>query len=149
MPKLSGLELIKRGKDRSSNTRFILMDAFGSIDQALEAIHAGAEDYFIKPFDFSEVLMRVKKIESSITLKNAESLKIEESAGVRLMGIQSPSESSSFFQQSRGRSGRQYFYWDLVEVGKEGVSASYFIFRTTRRETLCGNKTAPAMNKTR
>jgi len=45
MPKLSGLELIKRGKDRSSNTRFILMTAFGSNRQALEAIHAGAEDY--------------------------------------------------------------------------------------------------------
>ncbi len=55
MPNMTGIELIKKGKELSPSTSFLLMTAFGSVDQAVEAIRLGAEDYFMKPFDISDV----------------------------------------------------------------------------------------------
>lgn len=63
MPKVTGLALIRRGKEISPSTGFVLMTAYASVDDALEAIRLGAEDYFTKPFDLSEVLHRIGRIE--------------------------------------------------------------------------------------
>jgi two-component system, NtrC family, response regulator PilR len=63
MPNLTGLELIKQGKVLSPSTSFVLMTAFSSIEEGLEAIRLGADEYFTKPFQLQEVLHRVGRIE--------------------------------------------------------------------------------------
>src|SRR3989344_4236014 len=45
MPGMTGLELIQKGLELSPQTSFILMSAFGTVDQAVEAIRKGADDY--------------------------------------------------------------------------------------------------------
>lgn len=50
MPKMSGLELIKKVKELSPRTIIVVITAFGSIDNAVEAMRLGAFNYLLKPF---------------------------------------------------------------------------------------------------
>jgi DNA-binding NtrC family response regulator len=49
MPGLSGMDLLREGKKEKPETRWIIINAFGSIDSAVEAMKAGASDYLTKP----------------------------------------------------------------------------------------------------
>jgi len=80
MPFVSGLELIQKGKSISPSTAFILMTAFGSTTQAVEAIQLGADDYFSKPFDVSEMKHRIRKIEELRSFKIEKTVTTEDVA---------------------------------------------------------------------
>ncbi len=61
-PKLSGLELLHQVREKSSTVPFVLITAYGSIDDAVEAMKEGATDYLLKPFSadtLEELLRRV------------------------------------------------------------------------------------------
>ncbi len=63
MPSMSGLELLKAVKKQSPDTDFIILTAFGTIENAVEAMKEGASDYLIKPLkDPEELRMLVAKI---------------------------------------------------------------------------------------
>lgn len=62
MPKLDGLGLLAKIREISPLTSFILMTAQGSIEGAVAAIHAGADDYLSKPIEFAEVFHRINRI---------------------------------------------------------------------------------------
>ena len=51
MPKLDGISLLKEVKRRAPETEVILMTAFAEVEDAVQAMKAGAFDYLIKPFD--------------------------------------------------------------------------------------------------
>jgi len=51
MPRLSGLELLKRGRAANPRVDFILLTAHGTIETAVEAIREGAYDFLLKPVD--------------------------------------------------------------------------------------------------
>lgn len=55
MPGISGLEVLREVKKRGLNTPLILITAYGKIEDAVEAMKAGAFDYIQKPFS-SEAL---------------------------------------------------------------------------------------------
>ena len=63
MPALSGLELLQEGRKQKPEARWIVITAFGSIENAVEAMKAGADDYLTKPFhdpgDLRRVIQRV------------------------------------------------------------------------------------------
>ena len=64
MPKLDGLELLKRVKDSASaGVRFILMTAYGSIPVAVEAMKLGATDFLTKPFRNEDLFPIIQRIE--------------------------------------------------------------------------------------
>ena len=69
MPGLSGLDLLREGKKERPETRWIMVTAFGSIDNAVEAMKSGASDYLTKPLRNPEELRRVVRR----ALKEAES----------------------------------------------------------------------------
>ena len=50
LPRMTGMEVLDQVKQRSPETPVIIMTAFGSIDNAIEAIRHGAFDYVTKPF---------------------------------------------------------------------------------------------------
>ncbi|VAX24346.1 Response regulator of zinc sigma-54-dependent two-component system [hydrothermal vent metagenome] len=50
MPKMNGLELLRRVRKKSADTPFVLITAYGSVDDAVEAMKHGATDYLLKPF---------------------------------------------------------------------------------------------------
>ncbi len=61
MPRLDGMELLRRLMSRAPAPRVVLVTAHGSERQAVEAMKAGAWDYFRKPFDNEELLAVVRR----------------------------------------------------------------------------------------
>lgn len=59
MPGMSGLELMQECKKNKSDVHWIIITAYGSIGNAVEAIKAGASDYLTKPFKNPEELRHV------------------------------------------------------------------------------------------
>ncbi len=51
MPRMNGLELLKAIRDDTDHVKVILLTAQGTVDTAVEAVKAGAEDYLSKPVD--------------------------------------------------------------------------------------------------
>ena len=56
MPKMDGLALFRRCRERHPELPVILITAFGRIEDAVEAMRGGAFDYISKPFDEGELL---------------------------------------------------------------------------------------------
>jgi len=55
MPDMSGLEVLKSVKEINPEIAVIIMTAFGSIENALQAMHSGATDYITKPIDLDQL----------------------------------------------------------------------------------------------
>jgi two-component system response regulator FlrC len=60
MPEVSGLDLLKKVKNMAPQTPVVLLTAYGTIQNAVDAMRNGAFDYLLKPFS-SESLERVVK----------------------------------------------------------------------------------------
>ena len=56
MPGRSGLDVVRTLKDLSPQTKCVVVTGFGSIANAVDAIHAGAVNYVTKPADADEIL---------------------------------------------------------------------------------------------
>jgi DNA-binding NtrC family response regulator len=55
LPKLSGMEILKYVRENRPEVPVIMITAYGSLKQAVEALKAGAIDYILKPFDVDEL----------------------------------------------------------------------------------------------
>ena len=61
MPGLNGIETLKEIRQNDLNLPVIMMSAYGSIPEAVEAMKLGALDYLIKPFDIEELKIIIKR----------------------------------------------------------------------------------------
>ena len=61
MPGMRGLELLPKVLAQRPTTLVLLITAFGSIEQAVEAVHAGACDFVTKPFKFEALEFAVER----------------------------------------------------------------------------------------
>jgi DNA-binding NtrC family response regulator len=61
MPRLDGLELLRRALALEPELPVVIITAHGTVDNAVEALKSGAFDYITKPFDQNEVRNVVKK----------------------------------------------------------------------------------------
>jgi DNA-binding NtrC family response regulator len=86
MPKLDGLGLLKKIREVSPLTSFILMTAQGSIDGAVAAIQAGADDYIAKPVEFTELIHRLERIIELRAWHAQKSLIAQETKKTQLIG---------------------------------------------------------------
>ncbi len=60
MPKMNGIELIKKIKELSPETVAIVLTGFGTITSAVEAMKAGAYHYLTKPFELDDIESLIK-----------------------------------------------------------------------------------------
>lgn len=60
IPGISGLDLCKKLKNLNSDIPILMLTALGTTDDKLIGFDAGADDYMIKPFEFRELLARIK-----------------------------------------------------------------------------------------
>jgi two-component system response regulator AtoC len=69
MPKMGGLDLLSTLKAKGNDATVIVMSAYGNLDQAIDAIKAGAYDYIQKPFKPEEVVLALRKAEERESLR--------------------------------------------------------------------------------
>jgi DNA-binding NtrC family response regulator len=62
MEGMDGVELLKKVKSLSPSVIFIIMTAFASVENAVEVMKKGAEDYIVKPFVNDDVRMSVNRL---------------------------------------------------------------------------------------
>lgn len=62
LPHLDGLSLCKQVRAAKPDTPIIMLTALGAIDDKIEGLDSGADDYLVKPFDFRELLARIKVV---------------------------------------------------------------------------------------
>jgi DNA-binding NtrC family response regulator len=69
LPKVDGLTLFSRIQNDAPSTQVILMTAYGSVNDAVNAIRQRAVDYLTKPFDLDELVKRVDQIDEEKRLR--------------------------------------------------------------------------------
>ena len=62
MPKMSGLEVLKEIRSRNIVTPVLMLTAKAEVDDRVEGLDAGADDYLTKPFAMKELMARVKAL---------------------------------------------------------------------------------------
>ena len=62
MPEMKGTELLEKIRDLSKQTLTIVVTAYGSLETAISALRNGASDYILKPVEFDELLIKVKRL---------------------------------------------------------------------------------------
>jgi len=82
MPRMTGLELLAHIKDRTPETVVLMVTAFSSTDEAVEAMKQGAYDYITKPFKNEEIRLIVKNALERRELRR-ENLALKEALGQR------------------------------------------------------------------
>ena len=60
LPKLNGFELCQKIRKADEEIPILMLTALGTADDKLEGFDMGADDYMVKPFDFRELLARVR-----------------------------------------------------------------------------------------
>jgi YesN/AraC family two-component response regulator len=61
MVRMNGIELLRNLKQIDHRVPVIIITGYGTLDDAIEAIKLGAEDFIKKPFDISEVIATIEK----------------------------------------------------------------------------------------
>ncbi len=62
LPKLNGLEVLKKARQSGISTPIILLTAKGDIKDKVLGLDSGADDYLPKPFDTEELLARIRAL---------------------------------------------------------------------------------------
>lgn len=62
LPKLSGLELCQQLRSLGQTTPVLFLTAKDTLDDRVEGLDAGADDYLVKPFELRELLARVRAL---------------------------------------------------------------------------------------
>ena len=90
MPMMDGLELIQKARNEYPDIACIVMTAFGSIENAVDAMKAGADDYLTKPlnFDAVEILLErtMKRIDMQRELHQLRERDTSESTATKIVG---------------------------------------------------------------
>ncbi len=60
LPKMNGFEILKRMRSKNIKTPVLLLTAKDSIEDRVEGLDSGADDYLVKPFAFDELLARIR-----------------------------------------------------------------------------------------
>lgn len=73
MPYVNGIELIKKLKDKNYLAEIIVITGFATIDNAIEAMKAGAFDFITKPVNFDHVKFVINKCKQQIASRQENS----------------------------------------------------------------------------
>lgn len=69
MPDRSGMDVLKDLRDRGVETPVFMITAYGSVEVAVTALKAGANDYFSKPWDNEKLLIEIDRMIASSRLE--------------------------------------------------------------------------------
>ncbi|MBK3332179.1 sigma-54-dependent Fis family transcriptional regulator [Persephonella atlantica] len=69
LPGCSGIDVLKKMKERNPKTEVVIITAFASSDTAVEAIKLGAYDYISKPFELNELRLLIRNVKNKLELE--------------------------------------------------------------------------------
>ncbi|MEN8152685.1 MAG: sigma-54 dependent transcriptional regulator [Acidobacteriota bacterium] len=104
MPDISGIELLKKIKTVKSSIPVIMITAFASTADAIEAMKLGAEDYVTKPFNLEELRIIIKKAIYKTKIEN-ENIKLKSKLEIR-----------TDFEKIIGKSKQMQEIYNLIET---------------------------------
>lgn len=70
LPGINGFELCKRIRSHNAQVPVIMLTALSSLNDKIEGYDAGADDYILKPFEFRELLMKIRVLLKRTTSQN-------------------------------------------------------------------------------
>ena len=73
LPCLEGTEVLTALRRHSVNVPIILITALGTLQNKIEGLDLGADDYLVKPFDFEELLARIRCVTRRSSALNSQS----------------------------------------------------------------------------
>lgn len=100
---ISGIDVLKTAKEENPHAVVIMISAFSSAENAVEAMNAGAFDYVPKPFDNAELIL---------TIQNALNLKSVQQEKRALNGEAAPKDLH--FGKIVGNSPRMMYIYDMI-----------------------------------
>ena len=62
LPALSGLELVRAARGKGCTVPVLMLTALGRVEDRVEGLGAGADDYLVKPFDNRELIARLQAL---------------------------------------------------------------------------------------
>lgn len=62
LPTMNGLLALKKARENHIETPVILLTALGELYDRIEGLDGGADDYMVKPFEFEELMARIRSI---------------------------------------------------------------------------------------
>jgi DNA-binding response OmpR family regulator len=62
LPHMDGIDVARRLRTEGNDTRILMLTARDAVDDRVLGLEAGADDYLVKPFSFSELLARIKAL---------------------------------------------------------------------------------------
>jgi len=87
MPKMDGMEVLQKAKEKNINTPFIMISAHGTTEMAVDAIKMGAYDFLQKPPDLNRLLITVRNaLDRSSLVKETKSLRKKVSRKYEMIG---------------------------------------------------------------
>ena len=74
MPKRDGFEVLREMRSRGDRTPVLLLTAKSEIDDRVEGLDSGANDYLTKPFDMKELLARIRAMTRVLSVQPDKTL---------------------------------------------------------------------------
>ena len=62
LPEINGLEICERIRKKAIDVDIIMLTSMGSSEDIITGLDKGADDYLVKPFEYSELLSRMKAV---------------------------------------------------------------------------------------
>ena len=92
MPKLSGLDVLKQLRREGARTPVLLLTAKAEVEDRIEGLDLGADDYLPKPFVMGELLARVRAMLREVLMLNQGIFLSSEELLVKVWGYDTEAE---------------------------------------------------------
>ena len=123
MPDMNGIEVLREIRKQDKNLPVIIITAYGTIERAVEAIKAGADDFITKPFDPEHLAVVVKKALERAELKSEVEFFARELGGrYRLIAGESHLMSGSVEEAKRAANSKS----TVLLLGESGTGKELF-----------------------
>jgi len=62
LPVMNGFEVCRKIREKNAGVPILMLTALGTTEDKLDGFNAGADDYLVKPFEFAELIARIKAL---------------------------------------------------------------------------------------
>jgi two-component system response regulator FlrC len=142
MKQMDGHTLLKQVKTRNPELPFLLMTAYGTIEKAVQAMHDGAADYLVKPFEAEVLVNMVERFvavnkeyddyiaidDKSIELRNLASRVAKSNATVMITGESGTGKEvlARFIHNESERADRPFVAINCAAIPENMLEATLF-----------------------